>query len=331
MTNIMINLPGGTFRHKALKPMIARVAAIGPLRLRSHNTPDEIRADLGWCDAILMWSWPTLNEDLLQHAPKLRFVGSIDIGRQAGEALLTRGVATTLAKRCWSPAVAEMALALCLAALRRTSDFHGQMRVGKEPWVKSFPDDIDIHERELTGRSVGVVGFGAVGRRFVELLAPFKCQLGIHDPYAPAEAIAAAGATAMDIDTMVASCDVVICASSNKGTAHLIGAKQIRALRKHAVLVNVARSALIDMPALTKRLAKGDLIACLDVFDQEPLAKTAPIRKAPNTFLTPHRAGGLIVSVQRAFTMLTDDLEAHLAGKPLKYPLVPAMLPTLDG
>jgi phosphoglycerate dehydrogenase-like enzyme len=73
------------------------------------------------------------------------------------------------------------------------------------------------------------------------------------------------------------------------------------------------------MPALQERLAQGDLIALLDVFDREPLEADSPFRSLPNTYLTPHRAGGLIVSVERALRMLSTDLEAFLAGTGLRY------------
>jgi phosphoglycerate dehydrogenase-like enzyme len=69
----------------------------------------------------------------------------------------------------------------------------------------------------------------------------------------------------------------------------------------------------------------------LDVFDQEPLPAKAPLGKIPNAFLTPHRAGGLLSSVERIMNMLVDDLEAHLAGRERKWALTEKMLPGLDG
>lgn len=332
MTHLLVNLPPGFHRHPALRPAYRRLAALGTVRTRSHNTPDEIRADLAWAEAVLMWSWPMLDDALLDQAPKLGFVGCIDVGRAGAEVFLRRKLPVSTSRRCWSPAVAEMALALMLNALRRVSDYHRAMRAGREAWVSDMPMDVDPRERELTGRAVGIVGLGAVGYRLAELLQPFRPQLHVHDPFASAERLAAVHATGVDIETLVRSCDVVVlCAAANAGTAKLIGRPQIRALRSQAVFINVARAALVDTAALEQRLAKGDLIACIDVFDQEPLARRASLRRRPNTYLTPHRAGGLLSSVERALGWLIDDYEAHRAGRPRAYPLVEAMLPGLDG
>ncbi len=93
---------------------------------------------------------------------------------------------------------------------------------------------------------------------------------------------------------------------------------------------NVARAALVDYEALTNRLRKGDLIACLDVFDSEPLPDDSELRRLPNAYLTPHRAGGIISSVQRNLNWLIDDYEALLADESRRYPVTEAMIPSLD-
>jgi phosphoglycerate dehydrogenase-like enzyme len=123
---------------------------------------------------------------------------------------------------------------------------------------------------------------------------------------------------------------VVLCAASNAGTKHLIGAKQLKLFKKDSVLINVARAALVDTHALVARLKKNDMFAAVDVFDKEPLEKNAALRKLPNAFLTPHRAGGLYESVERIIGYLVDDLEAHWAGLPRKHPLTENMIPALD-
>jgi phosphoglycerate dehydrogenase-like enzyme len=119
---------------------------------------------------------------------------------------------------------------------------------------------------------------------------------------------------------------VVLCAANQPGAEHVFGKNEIQALRKNAVLVNVGRSMLIDMNALEDRLRQGDLIAMLDVFDREPLETDSPLRMLPNTYLTPHRAGGIYGSVERALEWLADDLQAFLEGRPLKYAVTERML-----
>ncbi|MBD3239131.1 MAG: hypothetical protein GF331_00990 [Chitinivibrionales bacterium] len=320
--NLLVNLPPTTFNTPQLKPHLSRLSKLGSVRRRSYNTPEEIERDLGWADAVLMWSWPDIDDDLLKRAGGLRYMGQINASPVTARACLKNKVPFSEARHCWSPAVAEMALTLMLAGLRKTSEYHAAMRVGKEPWVEQFPIDIDPQERELTGRSVGIVGFGGIGQRLAELLAPFAVDLRVYDPFIPKKIAREKGATLVSLKELAERSEVVVlCAANTPGAKHLVDRSIIAALPKGCVLVNVGRSMLVDMKALVERLRRKDMIAMLDVFDREPLQKTSPLRKLPNAFLTPHRAGGLLASVERAFTMLTDDLEAELKGRPRHYGL----------
>lgn len=329
--NLLVNLPAGFFTTPVLTEAFARLERSAVLRTTSHNTAAEIEADLAWADAVLMWSWPLLTHELLDKAPRLRFSAQLDISQRAARIALDRKLPVSVARRGWSPAVAEMALGLILSTLRKISVHHAAMRAGQEAWVSKFPDDIDPDERQLTGRPVGLVGFGAVGRRLGELLAPFRCELRVHDPFLPEDIARQFNAKRVPVLELVQSSDIVVlCAASNPGTRHLLGPAEIAALRKGAVLVNVARAALVDTDALVARLRQGDMYAAVDVFDKEPLAAESPLRALPNAFLTPHRAGGILASVERLIGQLTDDLEAHLTGHPLAHALTEAMLPSLD-
>lgn len=331
MPNVLVNLPEGFFRTPAVQPILARLEQFGPVRKTSHNAPHEIAADLAWADAVLMWSWPGLDDALLDQAPKLQFAAHLDISQSAARVALRRGLPVSQGRAAFSPAVAEMALTLILSSLRRTSTFHRQMAEGGEPWVASFPDDIDPLERELTGMTVGVIGLGKIGQRLAELLAPFRCTLLVIDPFVPDSVIAKFGGERATLDVAAGRVDVlVVCAASNEGTRRLLGAAQIEALKPNALLVNVARAALVDTDALVERLRRGDLFAALDVFDQEPLPADHPLRSLTNAYLTPHRAGGIMASVERILNGLIDDMEAHFAGRPRLHALTEAMVPALD-
>ena len=330
--NILVNLRKGFVEHPGVSGVMERLHRLGDVRLTSHNTQEEIRADLAWADAVIMWSWPVLDDELLDAAPRLRYAGHIDIGQQGARIALRRGLPVSVSRHGFSPAVAEMALGLILSLLRRISDYHAQMRLGTENWVRDFPAEVNPLERELTGSPVGLIGFGRVGRRLAELLRPFRPTLRVFDPFAPDEAVAAlGGARAELLELLRASDVVVICAASNSGTRHLLRSEEIALLKPNAVLVNVARAALVDTDALVERLKRGDLFAALDVFDREPLDQDSVLRTLPNAYLTPHRAGGIIASVVRILDFLVDDLEAVIAGRERQYPLTEAMLPGLDG
>lgn len=334
MTRTLVNLPSGFFTAPELIDLWQRLGRrVGEQNVRStsHDTPEQIATDLAWAEAVLMWSWPKLDEALLVQAPDLRFAGHIDLVQPAAEAELKHGLSVAHARGGWSPAVAEMALGLMLTALRGLSGYHAAMRSGTEAWAANLPDDFPSVERELTGRTVSIVGLGRVGRRLAELLAPFHVTLKVHDPYLSDEVLAEFNAERCEVLPMAAACDVlVLCAANNPGTAHLIDAEVIAAMPPHAILINVARAALVDTDALVARLAHGDLIAALDVFETEPLAADHPLRALPNALLTPHRAGGLRASVKRCIADLIEDFERHLNGQPLARPVTEAMIPALD-
>jgi len=311
---------------------LQRLEGLATLRQTSHDTQEQLAPDLAWAEAVLMWAWPDLDGAMLDRAPNLRFVGQINTTRPTVRACLTRGVAISEVRHCWSPAVAEMALALVLCGLRKVSDYHAAMRRAEERWVRQFPADIDPLERELTGMAVGLVGFGGIGQRLAELLQPFHVTLRIYDPFIPEVIVHQHGARQVPLLELARESDVVVlCAANTQEARHLVDRQVIAAFKANAVLVNVGRSMLVDTSALLERLEQGDLIAMLDVFDQEPLEPDSPLRRLPNAYLTPHRAGGLTSSIGRALTMLADDLEAFLAGEERRYAVTAEMLACFPG
>lgn len=325
---LLINLPPTFFTHPQLRPFFARFEAlVGEVRYTSHDTTEDLMRDLSWAEALFMWAYPPITAADLDRCTDLKFVGQLNTTQAYVNAFLAKGIAHSEVRHCWSPAVAELALTLILSGLRQTSAYHCAMRTGAERWLITFPADINPLERQLTGRAVGLIGFGAIGQRLAQLLEPFDVTLRVADPYLPAEIGAQYGAQLVSVAELIHQSEVVVlCAANNPGARHVVGAAEIAALRPNAVFVNVGRSMLVDMEALQQRLAQGDLIAMLDVYDQEPLALDSPLRALPNAFLTPHVGGGIMESVERALTMLGDDLEAFIKGQPRKYAITASML-----
>lgn len=325
--HLLANLPPTFYTHPPLQKYWDRLAEVAEIRQVVANTHAEFLPHLPWANAILMWAAPVLGTDHLRQAPNLRFMGQINTTKTTAQACIDLGIDHSEARGCWSPAVAEMALTLMLSGLRLTSQYHMDMRSGRETWVAHFPATIDPRERQLTGRSVGIVGFGGIGQRLAELLQPFQVDLRVFDPYIPDEVVQRHHARRADLDELVSQSEVIVlCAANQESARGMISRARIDAMPKDAVLVNVGRSMLVDMPALAERLARGDLIAMLDVFDQEPLPLDSPLRSLPNTYLTPHRAGGLMESVERAMDWLSGDLIASLEGRPRRSAVTADML-----
>lgn len=328
--NLLVNFPSGFFKTPELEGAFKHLSEISNIRKTSHDTLEQIQDDASWADAIIMWAWPSFTDESLAKCPNLRYIGHLNGTQSSARACYRRGIKLSEVRHSWSPSVAELALGLILSGLRKISKYHIEMKQGTEKWVNDFPIDIDPMERSLYGRSVGLVGFGRIGQLLSQLMAPFKVDLRIYDPYVPAEVAGKFGAKKASVLEVIENSDVVVlCAANNSGTNKLIDEKEIKAFRKNSVLVNTGRSSLINMDALLERLQKNDMTAMLDVFDMEPLQPDSPFRKLDNAFLTPHRGGGIMATVERGLAMLTEDLEAFLAGKPLKYELTEQMLVSL--
>src|SRR5688500_9886682 len=105
--NLLINLPPGFFTLEVLRPVFARLEKLANVRTTSHNDAAPFAPDLGWADAVIMWSWPRYTNELLAAAPRLRFGGHLDITQSGARVALDRGLAVSVSRRAFAPAVAE--------------------------------------------------------------------------------------------------------------------------------------------------------------------------------------------------------------------------------
>ena len=142
----------------------------------------------------------------------------------------------------------------------------------------------------LTGRVLGLVGLGSIGREAARLARPFDLRVLAHDPYVPAAEAAAVGATLVDLPALLRTADFVgITCALTAETRHLIDAERLALMKPTAYLVNVARGPIVDQAALTAALRDGRIQgAALDVFEQEPVDPDDPILRLDNVVVTPH-------------------------------------------
>jgi phosphoglycerate dehydrogenase-like enzyme/predicted dehydrogenase len=168
--------------------------------------------------------------------------------------------------------------------------------------------------RDLQGAVVGLLGWGENARAFAAHLLRLEARVLVYSEHARAEDIRAAGAAAASL-AEVLSADVV---SLHRGltakTRHFLGTPELAKLRAGTVLINTARGALIEPNALLARLRQGDIFACLDTFDGEPLPGSHPLRDLPNVFLTSHIAGGSKDMHAAAADEVIRKVAAYLSG-----------------
>jgi len=192
--------------------------------------------------------------------------------------------------------VADHTLAFILASTRQVVPHTVHLRAGK--WGLATPLSGMKTLRDLT---VGVVGFGRIGREVVKRLVPFKCAVLVFDPIAPAADIAKLGARPAAFDTLLDQADVLtLHCPSTPQTRKLMNRETFAKLKPGALFINIGRGDLADTPALTAALESGHLgAAALDVFDPEPIPAGHPILAMPNVILAPHIASASPAAVKK--------------------------------
>ena len=280
---------------------------------------------------------PRVDAALLERAPHLRLVGELEGDRFAQridvEACQARGVVAVDTTNGSSYPVSEWALAMTLIALRNAGHEFRRMIAGETGQDRQQPG---YFYGELTGKRVGLIGCGHIGRRFLEYLRPFRCQVRVYDPYLAPEVADIYDFIHTSLEHVFRESDVVVClAPLTPRTRGMIGARELDWLQPNAAFVNVSRGPIVDSQALIDRLKRGDGVrAALDVFDPEPYPIEGPlaeIRQLPNVFLTPHIAGSNHESRARFFSLMVDELDRFFHGHHPRYVLTDRTLANRRG
>lgn len=290
---------------------------------------DKLVAFAGKLDALLVCHGsPRLTGAVLDRLPNLRLIAEVEGDRFSQridvDAATARNVTVVDTTNGSSYPVAEWALAMAMIGLRNAGSLFRRL-IGGEVLFKTGQDRVNDFgwNGELTGRRVGLIGCGYIGRRLLELLAPFDCDIYAYDPYAPRVLADIYDITLTSLE-QVMDCDVVISlVPLTPETKLMIRAQELNLLRPGSVFVNVSRGAVVDQPALIDRLQRGDVVASLDVFDPEPLDAASPLRQLPNVFLTPHIAGVTAPCGPRFLTLAADEIARKFAGHRTRHDLVP--------
>ncbi|HUL97327.1 MAG TPA: NAD(P)-dependent oxidoreductase [Usitatibacter sp.] len=255
--------------------------------------------------------------ELLAKLPKLalfQFTGARNTQLDM-EALKARGIPVGSTRMGESKAsTAEIAWALILAAAKRLEAYMALVRKGG--WRDAGP-----LPSVLAGERLGLIGFGGIGARMGRVGLAFGMEVVTWSPHMTAERAAAGGAKSVALDELLATSKVVsLHLVPSPETRKLLDAARLASMRADSILVNTARSALIDMAALEKALDNGrPAIAALDVFDDEPLAAGHPLAQRANVVLTPH-LGFVNEPVFRNFGPgVVENLLAWLDGKALPH------------
>ena len=309
--------------HYSAGPSLARrLAALDGDELTVTVCPPTDRA----CFQTLLESveviWHLLEPvtaSVIAAAPKLRLVQKIGVGVNTIdlEAARARGIAVCNMPETNSQAVAEMTLLLMLATLRRLHHLHAATAQGRG-WVDTTRWQEGMGE--VSGRTVGLVGYGAVPQR----LAPMLTAMGARVLYTSLTAKASAVGEPRSLHALLAESDIVsLHVPLTAETTHLIDAAAIARMKPGAILINTARGALVDEGALVKALENGALTGVgLDVFETEPPRSDDPLLSLETVVATPHVAWLTQETLDRSLTVAIENCRRLQRGEKLLHQVV---------
>jgi len=277
-----------------------------------------LRQKIADCDGLVSLLTDKIDGPLLDVAPRLKVISNFAVGFNNIDvpAATERGIAIGNTPGVLTDATADMAFCLLIAAARRVVDGHQYTLAGK--WKTWEP--LGHLGQDMVGRTLGIIGMGRIGYALAK-----RCRGGwdmkilYHDVYKNDMAEKDLGARQVDLDTLLAVSDFIsLHADLNDKTRGLIGADQLKKMKRTAVLVNSARGPLIDQEALAAALKAGTIFAAgLDVTDPEPLAPDDPLLKLPNAILAPHIASATVQTRNNMAEICARNLIAGLTGQPL--------------
>lgn len=293
---------------KMEKEVVDQLHALGQVVFQ----PVHLATSLKDADVLIVRSATQVTEELLASAPKLKIVARAGVGLDNVDkaACGKRGILIINTPAASTNAVAELAIGHMISLLRKTGMAHQALCAGK--WAKS-----ECVGREIYGKTLGIAGMGRIGGAVARKAALLGMKVVYHSHHEEPDLLYPYYAA---LDEMLPHVDVLsLHASAQKGSPPLLGAAQFAKMKKGAYLINTARGALVDEPALLEALKSGHLAgAALDVYSKEPKKADEPLpeiisqlARLNNVLLTPH----IGASTHEAQARIGEDLISQLRGK----------------
>ncbi|MBN9084950.1 MAG: 2-hydroxyacid dehydrogenase [Rhizobiales bacterium] len=267
---------------------------------------------------VLLHSLVPVTKEIISRAPHLRLIQKIGIGVNTIDLNAAReaGIAVANMPGTNTQAVAEHALGLMLAVLRKVGDLDRALRT--QDWVPSTAAKEGIGE--ISGSTIGLIGYGAVGQRLAPVLAALGAKVQVWSRSMQGDG----HAEAIALDKLLSTSNIIsLHVPFTPQTDKFIGREAFAAMRPDTILINTARGELVDEAALVEALQQKRIAgAGLDVFHNEPRPALAALRASPNVILTPHIAWLTPQTLARSFDVITENCRRLGAGEPLLHRVV---------
>lgn len=282
------------------------------------RTPDELVVERAKNAEILIVNKVKLTKEIIEQLPRLKFVATLATGYNQidGTALRERGIPLSNIPSYSTNAVAQMVFAYILQYVNRVSEYTDSVKNGD--WTKC--EDFCYWNKplfELDGKTLGIIGFGKIGRRVSEIAKTFGMKTLVYTP--SGKKADAPNVEFADMDTVLRNADFITvhCPLTEK-TAGLINNEFIGKLKDGACVINTARGGVANEEDISNALKSGKLSCyCADVLSTEPPKKENPLLTAPNCYITPHIAWAAYETRLRLLGILEENIKAFLNGTPI--------------
>jgi glycerate dehydrogenase len=294
------------------------LAALGDCEIHDRTPADLVETRAAGAEIVLTNKVP-LPRERIERLGKLRYIGVLATGHNIVDsaAARERGVVVTNVPTYGTRSVAQMVFAHLLNLTQHVAHHAATVREGR--WSRC--EDFCYWDRpliELVGLTMGLVGFGRIGRAVARLAGAFGMAVLARDPASPADAPTDVEFVD-DVDELFRRSDVVsLHCPLTPATARLVDARRLGLMKPTALLINTARGPLVDGAALAGALNAGRIAAAgLDVLDVEPPAADDPLLSADNCFITPHQGWASRSARARLIATAVDNVRAFLAARPV--------------
>lgn len=286
----------------------------GSVTVYGLTAPDEVAERIKSADIVLCNKTP-MTADNMRNAKNLKFIGLFATGFNNIDLKFTdsHGITVCNVPGYSTDAVAQQTFALILEIVNRTHDYNNL--VAKGDWIKSrtfsfFP----LPMLELSGKTIGIVGYGSIGRRVAEVGKSFGMKVLVFKRHPVDDPTV----TQVTLDELLQRSDIVsLHCPLNTDSADMMTKENFAKMKKGAIFINTARGGLVDEHALKEALVTGHLLgAGLDVLRQEPMAADCPLLGVKNCIITPHVAWAGLETRRRLMGIVEGNIEAFLNGTP---------------
>jgi D-3-phosphoglycerate dehydrogenase len=293
---------------------VERLQSLGDLEVfrEPPETVDELKKRIRTAEIVIV-GWSDLTETVIKSAENLKMISiwATTCHYADVEACRKGGIVVAHVPGYAAEAVAEHTFALLLGATRKLLQADKHVREGSFDW-RPFGG------RELAGKSLGVIGTGAIGCRIAEIAKAFKMQVLAYDKYPNIKKAEEIGMKYVDLCTLLKESDVItLHVTLTPETEKMIGEKEIEAMKNGAVIINTSQGKIINEKALANALKSGKIaFAGLDVFEKEPPEKDNPLFKLGNVIVSPHIGFNTVEAARRCTDICIDNIVKFLEGHP---------------